>query len=227
MIFEILFVLFHCAAAAAVLLAGFIPALSEFLAYGKTTPSRSSLLASITVPKRWFSHFYVELATLTLIAAWYNSDFGLKRVALLCHAFRRLYEQLYVFDPQSKARMHLVHYFVGLCFYLFQALPGGQFTSFGLAIFITASLAQHLMHRELARTQKYKLPILFQHHSVSDPHYAAEIAIYLALPYPNAMLHCATIFWVVTNLGMSAKQQKEYYNSHGYSIRWCLTPYIF
>lgn len=232
MLFDTLFIVFHLSASAAALAAASIPPLSAFLGYGKTLPLRSPLLARITVPKDWFWHFYIELAALLIFSTCWKHEFRMRQVLLLIHALRRTYEQFFVFKPNKRSRMHLAHYFVGLMFYFFQAFTEGHFgethlASIRLAIFFVASLGQYLTHLELSRTQKYRLPEEFKRFSVSDPHYAAEIAIYSVLPYDKLSNHLATLFWVVINLAVSARQQRKYYNAHGYSVHWCLLPYVF
>ncbi|XP_023729413.1 polyprenol reductase 2 [Lactuca sativa] len=104
---------------------------------GKILQSNSKL----TVPQRFFSHFYVVAilwTTLLLVAMWsyatsshvtggeshannvWLSVFLL--VLMELHLLRRLYETFYVFNYSPSARMHIFTYLLGLFFYVMAPL---------------------------------------------------------------------------------------------------------
>jgi 3-oxo-5-alpha-steroid 4-dehydrogenase 3 len=137
------------------LLAKFQPTLrSSVLAYGKLSATAdqpdsalSIWLARQTVPKAWFSHFYVigfafalwcdlevaiiicfhqRLPIVSVLQQFDSPDFGKTQPATICilslclitlHIGRRLYEVNIVQRPSKQARMNVSHYLIGLGFY--------------------------------------------------------------------------------------------------------------
>ncbi|KAI8620842.1 hypothetical protein BC830DRAFT_1096913 [Chytriomyces sp. MP71] len=130
----------------------------KFTQYGKllapTKPSNSikaslvSHIAALTVPKKYFTHFYAlgsvwSLALLTAVmarsfpvdpSAFFGPDFDTSMtpedetryidieiaLAFMCvQVLRRLYECLFVLKQSDAARMHAFHYVNGILFYTF------------------------------------------------------------------------------------------------------------
>lgn len=127
--------------------------LQRLLKYGKTMLHQDrargplSWLVKLTVPKRWFLHFYVFLVTncavilliyfqgdtKNLSALTYQSSNASSKSQMICsksaiyrttgfilvcaQATRRLYECLFVSSFNPAARMNLLHYLMGLIFY--------------------------------------------------------------------------------------------------------------
>ncbi|KAJ8653066.1 hypothetical protein O0I10_011286 [Lichtheimia ornata] len=137
------------------ILARCIPLLrSSVLSYGKLqsiavhpTSTIASQLAQWTVPKSWFSHFYVVglisalycFAEIVLLLQWHGHGpvlyclrvwdipqasshisvlESLVALALLTlHLARRVYESFYIERSSLEARMHVSHYLAGVGFY--------------------------------------------------------------------------------------------------------------
>lgn len=129
------------------------------LAYGKLTQTVerptsaiATWLASLTVPKQWFTHFYLNglafaLATgyeiyslldhgrrgvmLDLLRKWDTPVMGDGQPVEECvwglaimtaQLMRRSYECLFVERPSLMARMHFAHYALGVGFYIIMVL---------------------------------------------------------------------------------------------------------
>ena len=128
---------------------------ASVLAYGKLnvqnvekpTTSWATLLATLTVPKHYFSHFYVvglafallctleltasDLLNTPLLLVRFLSNFdtvnGTRHLnkpscvigltLLTLHLTRRCYESFWVEHPSKTATMHISHYIVGIAFY--------------------------------------------------------------------------------------------------------------
>lgn len=144
------------------LLLSIFPALKDaFLVYGKlllepssqNNNSRFPLLVKLgdwTVPKSWFTHFYIFAVLWTgylfyeisirlfdlQLPSYYILDFTpnvteepqqdatsllLSISFMLFHVFVRMIEHLY-FTNNSDARMHILHYVVGITYYVFAPL---------------------------------------------------------------------------------------------------------
>ncbi|KAI8381011.1 3-oxo-5-alpha-steroid 4-dehydrogenase-domain-containing protein [Radiomyces spectabilis] len=144
-----------CTLSALCVLAKYVPDLrSSVLAHGKLqsvadrpTSSLSRVVASWTVPKSWFTHFYIvglafalicsaELTAatlrrkygllLTFLRHWDNPYWGdtlsltesyLGTTLMTIHLARRVYESFYIEKLSPTARMHVSHYLVGIGFY--------------------------------------------------------------------------------------------------------------
>lgn len=147
------------------------------------------------------------------------------------HSVRRLYESLCVAVPNPKSTMWIGHFAVGLAFYLlihvaivldFAVAEATQnhsiiSTAIPSALFLAASLWQHLYHRYLASLVKYTLPERYGARYIVTPHYTAECLLYLSLAFiatPDGhMIHrtllCVLVF-VVINLGITAEGTKAW-----------------
>lgn len=111
-----------------------VPALQILLKYGKTAQSGhsgpkspleqfASRLAQLTVPKAWFTHYYVLFAVLTW-PQWFfrkSEGFGLFELILAMFTFqatRRTVESFTVTKFGTKLRIHVSHYAAGLFYYV-------------------------------------------------------------------------------------------------------------
>ncbi|CCE79904.1 Piso0_002996 [Millerozyma farinosa CBS 7064] len=118
--------------------------LDNLLKYGKTlhrlknnSSKIGDALTKLTVPKKWFTHFYIEYLALC-IATWVLVTHGSSRVAkllgcsgrpeksldytiililLTIQSSRRLFECIFVTKFSNNARMNVSHYLMGLSFY--------------------------------------------------------------------------------------------------------------
>lgn len=132
-----------------------IPSLNILLQYGKTlTLSSTNLnsysyienLSKLTVPKKWFLHFYIIYFTLCInlgfiilllsysdtntnfIKSWwksyiFESNNSLSNLLVIYYliffqSIRRLYESIYITKFSSTARINIAHYLVGMMFYI-------------------------------------------------------------------------------------------------------------
>lgn len=201
----------------------------ELLRYGKTFTSGESpntdaplwqRLFYATVPKYYFSHFYY-LSTLLSLINLYNYHRSPVVWLILCHSIRRAYETTLVSTCTPKSRMHWSHYVVGLWFYtvlnlminleLYQNAISPTLKSMPLLIFCLASWDQNKNHRILSRLVKYSLPTEGLFKWVCCPHYLDEILIYASL-IPYDLEFAWLLLWVSVNLGVSALENKKYYD---------------
>ncbi|KAK3997234.1 hypothetical protein QBC44DRAFT_315520 [Cladorrhinum sp. PSN332] len=152
---------------------------------------------------------------------------------------RRVYEHSTIIKP-SKSTMWVVHWLLGLFFYLFinvsvwvegsGALLNKQTTSsssqqqamfklaIGIPLFLYAWINQYKCHKHLAGLKKYSLPQegLFQYFVCA--HYTCECLLYLSMAiaaspegaWCNRTLLCAFAF-VAVNLGVTASGTRKWY----------------
>ena len=107
------------------------PCHNILIPYGKTrsSPLKPARLRDLlSVPKRWFWHFYV-VGVICCVGVWClcwmgntwhdnkKIDEWLGLVMMTFQVARRLYECLFVERP-SNAEMHVLHYIAGVLFYL-------------------------------------------------------------------------------------------------------------
>jgi 3-oxo-5-alpha-steroid 4-dehydrogenase 3 len=203
--------------------------LKPLLQYGKTVQvheaSMLQRISLITVPKRFFKHFYIKSTLLGILclmtaATWPKTDTWSRRTALvnlacmLTHSLRRLHESV----SNSKSPMWIGHYLAGLFFYtmvnLSMLFEAGE-AQYGWAIcFFAAQGVQHHVHRQLEGLRRackpgtYANPKggLFEY--VVAPHYTAEIMLYLSLALMNRTnLSLWLVFlWTLLILSASVKQ---------------------
>ena len=228
------------------LLAEFI--LPDFLQYGKTLivkgnttkdESRSQLnrlfdtIIHFTVPKAWFSHFYILSTIFSVITCLTYPNYALPWL-MLFHSLRRLYETLYVSKYTSKSRMNWAHYLVGIWFYsvlhiiMNIKLKEGsipkhlQIGSF--IIFMIASRDQFVNHKVLSELVKYSLPKRRMFKFISSPHYLDELIIYSTLLSYN-MEFLWLVVWIFASLGISAIETQKYYKKKFHDEK--VAPYAF
>lgn len=203
--------------------------LPDFLEYGKTLKEHVDLKESpllnrvmhFTVPKVYFSHFYILSTILSTITTSYYYQYPIAWM-LLFHSIRRLYETLYISKYSNKSRMNWSHYAVGIWFYsvihiilnikLYYDEIGTTFNKAAFYLFIVASAEQFRSHLILSKLVKYSLPTdgLFKY--VCCPHYLCEIGIYASLVVYNAEFLFALV-WVIASLSISAMETKVYYKT--------------
>lgn len=205
--------------------------LRPLIVYGKTSSTLEhrqfsgfiTTLASWSVPRSWFKHFYIVSSTtgfMILMAYKCLEPIGRLNAALfLTHSLRRTLETVFI-DRPSGSTMWIGHYLVGLMFYVFTNLAmvaehivdtdqhvvprpsyGTILSGLCLITFFAAQVGQHSVHRLLAsyRAQctpgQYLNPQdgLFRY--LIAPHYTAEIVMYFALALMNGENLC--LYWVV------------------------------
>lgn len=200
----------------AIIIAKAVPVLHQFLRYGKVSLESSkykplsnlaklvAMLAEVTVPKNWFTHFYVAFAflqcgqLLLVPGGSFNSNYLIVWLLLTIQATRRLIESFVLTNWGSASRIHVSHYIAGNLFYVGVSLvcylglseevgPESGFLQFGwleaalVVIFIVFSLDQFQNHSHLALLVKYSLPSFRLFNLVSCAHYFDEIVIYLVV----------------------------------------------
>lgn len=203
--------------------------LPDFLEYGKTLKEHLELKESpmldkimhFTVPKSYFSHFYIISTILSTITVSHYYQYSITWM-LLFHSIRRLYETLYISKYSNKSRMNWSHYAVGLWFYsvihiilniqLYSNEISTTFNRAAFYLFIVASVEQFSSHLILSKLVKYSLPTdgLFKY--VCCPHYLCEIGIYASLVVYNAEF-LFPLVWVIASLSLSAMETRNYYKT--------------
>lgn len=205
--------------------------LPEFLKYGKTLVAKQNgeqnmiedsvlnKFMHFTVPKAFFSHFYILSTFFSIIACYNYPSYALVWLVLF-HSLRRLYETLYVSKYTIKSRMNWSHYLVGIWFYsvlhliLYLKLSQGDIPKElnvpALILLIIASFDQYMNHKVLSNLVKYSLPKERLFKVVSSPHYFEEILIYSSfLPYNIEFLWL--VMWIIASLSISAIETQKYY----------------
>jgi 3-oxo-5-alpha-steroid 4-dehydrogenase 3 len=105
-------------------------------------------------------------------------------------------------------------------------------------VFFFASGAQHDCHCYLASLKKYSIPVHPLFSKVVCPHYFAECLIYITLSVlaaPKGNIVNMSIFiglvFVVVNLGVSAKTNREWYiqkfGRNAITQQWNMVPGVF
>lgn len=220
--------------------------LPELLQYGKTFAPDSATknevhlwkrLFFLTVPKAYFAHFYYLSTLLSLANLFYFRNHPITWL-IAFHSVRRAYETTYVSKYTPMSRMHWSHYVVGIWFYTvlnlmitLQLYKGSMSTSLKLApflVFCLASWDQNKNHRILSKLVKYSLPRDGLFRVLCCPHYFDEILIYASL-LPYSLEFSWLLIWVFTNLGVSARENKNYYRHKFPKAKvpqYALIPYI-
>ncbi|KIW96384.1 uncharacterized protein Z519_03453 [Cladophialophora bantiana CBS 173.52] len=233
---------FYLLSSLAIFAVRLIPALGDrFLAYGARArdPARGSedrkqkqpsvgvkfldYVATFTVPHSWFTHFYILSIACSLACLFTfhqyagtteNQDTDIPAfcsMLMLVQGCRRLVECL-VLTQQSKSRMWIGHYAIGMAYYIATNIaiwvehldanlirpsrPDSDrnqgsilWTSKTLIctiVFFWASDRQNLYHRYLSSLKKYTLPEKHAFRWIVAPHYTAECLIYLSLAVVDA-----------------------------------------
>lgn len=229
------------------------PHFHRFLHYGKLVkldeskldsplPPTVNYLASVSVPKAWFSHFYILFTVLQwgIFARWptwvlSNSKYLYVWVMLTLQATRRLYESVYVTKWGNSSRMNVSHYILGVCFYcgvsmacwsgLSRNSPVFQFKMLDFVIwtvFVIVSIEQYRNHRHLALLVKYSVPSRGLFSVVSCAHYFDEIVVYFVVALEAWTHETVTAtdyaFWAISafvfvGLSVAAVETRTYYKT--------------
>lgn len=218
----------------------------------KPKPGTSSIslqlldvLERLTVPHSWFFHFYIVAVGGSLLQFQHDVRSHMSPPALvasgafLLQGCRRLLECL-LYNRESKSRMWIGHYVIGLAFYFFTNLAlfmdGVDWANFRdepppnrryiplqsvrflfVYCFLHASYRQAILHRYLFKLKKYTLPNEHGFTSLIAPHYTAECVLYGALAVIAAPPGCfinwnlvCALIFVAVNLGVTADGTKRW-----------------
>lgn len=218
------------------------------LNYGKLNESNKeigkigSIIRGLTVPKRWFVHFYIFGLGWTL----YWQQYARSPSSRLCvwmfllHLIRRILECLFV-EKQSTSRMHIGHYITGLSFYTCAGIgvwidnvnATSEFQIIGVLLFIFASCEQYRHHLILASIDGYGIPSSRWFDCIACPHYTAEVLIYTSFQVMSGFRSITLYFiliWTVVNLGITAKETQKWGRikfGKKWPDRWNMFPFIF
>lgn len=210
-------------------------------------------ISGLYVPKRYFLHFYVISFTLSLsllIYSWLSgarqtSPAGLLFTILLAiQGLRRTLESWILETSHQNSVIHISHYIVGVLFYVlanvvaylalfaYNHQSSRQTVCVSLTLFVMGSVLQFLFHRHLSALVKYSLPTFSLFKIVACPHYLAEIMIYAALipvvPSDLRQTMLMLVFWIVTNLSISADQTLEFYRIKFDTFPpYAIIPYVY
>lgn len=235
--------------------------LNLLLQYGKVAESQKNgplvvqWAAGLTVPKSWFTHFYVVFAVLMWAQVGFIGDvftkYRLIWMLLTTQATRRMVESFQLTNWGSESRMNISHYAVGLAFYLgisascylglsddaLELKTVSRWNAVLIVVFALASVDQFQNHRHLALLVKYSLPTFRCFKVVACAHYLDEIVLYLvvlAVSMQQARLNAdysilASYVFVVVNLGVSAGETKLYYEAkfEDFNVEYAMVPYIY
>lgn len=203
------------------------------------------VLEKLTVPHSWFIHFYILAVGGSLLQFQHDVRSHMSPPALvasgafLLQGCRRLLECL-LYNRQSKSRMWVGHYVIGLAFYFFTNLAifidGVDWVNYRdetspnrghnslqsvrfvfVYCFLHASYRQAILHRYLFKLKKYTLPNEHGFTSLIAPHYTAECVLYGALAViaapPGSIINwnlVCALIFVAVNLGVTADGTKRW-----------------
>ena len=214
--------------------AGLFPAVvtklvEELSRYGKTLSTHSRFLS---VPKRRFVDFYVigTFVNTLVLCSKNGSMLWLYQIQVL----RRLVESLFVTRFSSTAQMHVLHYILGISYYIAVPLTlycigdhsdflKTRHCCFSVSIFLAANWIQYVCHKNLAELRPfrapaekgvgYSMPRGYWFDFVSCPHYTAEVTIYTALAVMarGARPVIFLAVFVAIELSLSATTQHQWY----------------
>ncbi|KAK4114027.1 hypothetical protein N656DRAFT_565800 [Canariomyces notabilis] len=232
------------------------------LRQGRLLSLTATLTSSTQVPHSWFNAFYVVSVASSvfwlvqyltggsiwrLIASSQAASgepsatleqVGVSWLMLFLQGARRVFEHAFILQS-SKSTMWVVHWLLGLLFYLFIGVSiwvegsaatmevttanndkmGALWkTMVALPVFLYAWINQYRCHKHLAGLKKYSLPEagLFRHFICA--HYTCECLLYLSMTiaaaprgaWCNRTLLCALVF-VIVNLGVTASGTRKWY----------------
>lgn len=197
-------------------------------------------LQNFTVPKYWFTHFYILSFVLSTFNVYKKNELILWLVQF--HSTRRLIESIFITNWGSESRIHLSHYLVGVWFYtvlnlsIIISLNASHnsvpfvFRIIGIIGFVIASIDQFDNHHYLSTLSKYTIPTegLFQW--IASAHYFDEMIIYGSLilidsrsSYPLLL----SFIWIIVNLGVSSVETWKFYKrQYGVEIKYCMIPFV-
>lgn len=240
------------------------PPLNALLQYGKVVKPGNvatgswqqgvEAVASVTVPKAWFSHFYIVFAVLVaplvcFACKGHHEKYAVLWTMFMAQAARRVYESFYVTRYGARSEMNVIHWLVGLSFYVGMSLnlligflqPPPKASAvpvygFALVLYGVAAYDQYLNHLHLAQLVKYTVPTrgLFQY--VACAHYTDEVAIYTLVALVALtggvtavdVNFCMGLLFVIVNLGVSSLELLRFYKGkfERYNVRRGMLPGI-
>ena len=205
-------------------------------------------ITSATVPKSYFTHFYIVSSTVGsgVVGYCYRNEYPcLLALMLWVHSMRRLVE-CYCIHRFSSSRMTIIVYLGGIGYYLVcncSVLVASLSNSVvrlsssctGLCFFCFGSLLQFYVHQQLASLRKptddarYHIPQSWVFTIVTSPHYVAEILVYAGVAvigkYHRLLL--LNLLWVIINLACTAKKNHEWYVEHSHVAYGALVPGVW
>lgn len=192
-----------------ILIIKLVPSLNNLLLYGKVKSLKyqrnfTEFLVRLTVPKKWFNHYYISLFCYCVLIYWIDlskilsidpsspsiyKNLKIIHYCLWFQGFRRCIDCFTFTKYSNKSTINLSHYLLGMLHYflischlcLCLAQVKSQeikltMVDLGLiALFLLASLWQSYNHYHLSTLIKYSLPKFTY---VASPHYLNEIVIY-------------------------------------------------
>jgi 3-oxo-5-alpha-steroid 4-dehydrogenase 3 / polyprenol reductase len=200
----------------------------------------------ISVPKRWFLHFYVIGVSTTILATCLHG-LSYSLALLLLHNLRRYYECRFVHVWRGNSKMYVTGYLAGILHYLLLPwnftvssllAPSLILQMVGVLLCLYSQYEQHMHHRILAKLRlqhprtNYILPSGRWFEYLGSPQYLAEIGIYLSFLFLiQTKSAAALLFWVVANQSLNAFWTHKWYLLHFEEYkaqnRKALIPYIF
>lgn len=205
----------------------------------KTNESSYFLLKILNkhVPKAWFLHFYLLGLILNTTILLYLNTPNMIALLLEIHFVRRLLECIYVTIYRQSSYMLLIHYILGLSYYVIveisvYCLDIKLAESFyfmnvlGILLFLISSLCQYRFHLDLrnlrinsktstpifSSNDHFPYPKFFPWNKIYCPHYTAEISIYISLCCVSGfdLVFILNSAFVATNLSISAIETKKW-----------------
>ncbi|KAK4190106.1 hypothetical protein QBC35DRAFT_378764 [Podospora australis] len=239
----------------------------------------NSLTTLTQVPHSWFGLFYLLSVGLSLfwLAQFFFSGSLLRFIAstqseatsttilqvavgwtmMFLQGTRRVYEHAVIIKPSSTSTMWVVHWLLGLFFYLAisvsiwvegsGAIMNKTATTaqtelikimVAVPAFLFAWVNQYKCHKHLAGLKKYSLPTEGMFRWFVCPHYTCECLLYLSMAVAtapkgtvvNQTLLSAVVF-VAVNLGVTAAGTRKWYaakfGSERIAGRWNMIPFVF
>lgn len=198
-----------------------------------TNQSSYSLLKLLNkhVPKAWFLHFYLLGLILNTIILLYLNTPNIIVLLLEIHFVRRSLECIYVTIYRQSSSMLLIHYIMGLSYYVIVEMSVYCLTSkleesfyfinaLGILLFLISSFYQYRFHLDLrnlrinplSSNNHFPYPKFFPWNKIYCPHYTAEISIYISLCCVSGfdLVFILNLAFVTTNLSISAIETKKW-----------------
>lgn len=171
-----------------------------------------------SVPKRWFSHFYIVAFTISIALFFVDRP----SLSFSMHALRRLIEQVFLFPYPRDSKMHVLAYLLGLVFYplvglSFWTTERQQWNIFLWIAFLTLNVIQFSCHRQLSMLRAqghYSVPEYLPFRFVLCPHYLCDILLYSIWAFsPGGIcLQLCAVFSFIS-LTVNAIKQRQWYLS--------------
>lgn len=209
--------------------AGYGVVADAFLQHGKCLDGQD---AWWLVAKDKFTHFYAIGTVLMLINCLLQPS-PLKLTLLTVQLARRWWESVRMRRSGQASKMHLMHYLLGISYYLVLALglsvvgqqpKVGPSMVAGISLICLASIVQNRVHWYLygLRSRKgkddskvyQKIPQsgLFFYRWILCPHYLAEIIVYFGVWLADgSWLMALNLVFVTLNLSVTAYYTKKWY----------------